>query len=205
MVCAILVKVVSSRYSVGMENISELLQRLGVLTQAENRQIAGTAGLQPVHLDVLRYLSRCNRYSNMPAAVGQFLNTTKGTVSQSIKVLEREGLISKFSDANDGRVVRLRLLKKGLKLLDRLGAASWIHAATGELGSGVQAALGRSLTELLRRAQRHNASKSFGICRSCHHYQRLDSGKFRCGITQERLTTADSGMICVEHEWRHAD
>ncbi|MEM7277555.1 MAG: MarR family winged helix-turn-helix transcriptional regulator [Pseudomonadota bacterium] len=117
-----------------MNNISELLQKLGVVTHAENRGLAIGAGLQSVHIDVLRYLSRCNRYSNTPAAVGKFLNSTKGTVSQSVKVLEREKLISKLSDAQDGRVVRLRLLKKGAQLLKQIDSESALQSATAQPG-----------------------------------------------------------------------
>ena len=183
-----------------VSEISELLQRLGVMAQAENRQLAGTAALQPVHIDVLRYLARCNRYSNTPAAVGQFLNTTKGTVSQSVKVLEREKLISKLADAKDGRVVRLRLLRKGVRLLAQIESESTIQAAAGRLGDAEQAELENSLTSLLRNAQQLNDSRSFGVCKTCRFFNRLDGGRFQCGITGEPLSSDDSHKICVEHE-----
>jgi DNA-binding MarR family transcriptional regulator len=185
-----------------MKDILNLIQRLAVVAQAENRQLAGTAGLQPVHVDVLRYLARCNRYSNTPAAVGHFLNTTKGTVSQSVKVLEREKLISKLSDAKDGRVVRLRLLKKGLKVLERIEVGSAIHAAVADIGSVEQVALENSLALLLRQAQRLNSSRSFGVCHTCRFFTRLADGRFQCGITKENLSVDDSNRICVEHESR---
>ena len=182
-----------------MSDISELLQRLGVMAQAENRQLAGTAALQPVHIDVLRYLARCNRYSNTPAAVGQFLNTTKGTVSQSVKVLEREKLVSKLADAKDGRVVRLRLLRKGVRLLEQLDKKSTIQAAIERLGDPERAALGDSLKSLLRHAQHLNDSRSFGICRTCRFFRRLGDDQFQCGITEEPLSADDAQKICVEH------
>ncbi|MDH5502383.1 MAG: MarR family winged helix-turn-helix transcriptional regulator [Gammaproteobacteria bacterium] len=183
-----------------MNNILQLIQRLAVVAQAENRQLAGIAGLQPVHLDVLRYLARCNRYSNTPAAVGQFLGSTKGTVSQSVKVLEREMLISKLSDANDGRVIRLRLLKKGRDLIKRVDEESVIHAATEDVGAGERKVLENSLAALLRRAQRRNGSKSFGVCSTCRFFTPLADGGFLCGMTNEPLSVDDSLRICVEHE-----
>lgn len=183
-----------------MTDILQLIQRLAVVAQAENRQLAGYAGLQPVHIDVLRYLARCNRYSNTPAAVGQFLNSTKGTVSQSVKVLEREKLVSKLSDARDGRVIRLRLLKKGSDLLKRIDEESAIQAAAEAVGKDERLALANSLSALLRRAQRLNDSRSFGVCNTCRFFTRLANGGFECGITNEPLTVDDSMRICVEHE-----
>jgi DNA-binding MarR family transcriptional regulator len=183
-----------------MKDILQLIQRLAVVAQAENRRLAGSAGLQPVHIDVLRYLARCNRYSNTPAAIGQFLSTTKGTVSQSIKVLEREKLISKLSDAKDGRVIRLRLLKKGSDLLKRIDEDSAIQAAVEDVGADKQLTLENSLVALLRRAQQLNDSKTFGACNTCSFFRRLADGGFQCGITNESLTVDDSMRICVEHE-----
>ncbi len=183
-----------------MKDILQLIQRLAVVAQAENRQLAGSAGLQPVHIDVLRYLARCNRYSNTPAAIGQFLSSTKGTVSQSVKVLEREKLISKLSDAKDGRVIRLRLLKKGRDLLEGVDEESAIQAAVEDVSEDERLVLTNSLAALLRRAQRLNGSKTFGVCSTCRFFTRLSDGGFQCGITNEPLTADDSMRICVEHE-----
>ena len=183
-----------------MHDILQLIQRLAVVAQAENRQLAGSAGLQPVHIDVLRYLARCNRYSNTPAAIGHYLGSTKGTVSQSIKVLEREKLISKLSDTRDGRVVRLRLLKKGRDLLRRVDHESAIQAAVRNAGAEKRQILANSLAALLRRAQQLNDLKSFGVCSTCRFFNRHADGSFRCGITNEPLTVDDSMRICVEHE-----
>lgn len=185
-----------------MTSILQLIQRLAVVAQAENRQLAGASGLQPVHVEVLRYLARCNRYSNTPAAIGQFLNTTKGTVSQSVKVLEREKLVSKLADAKDGRVVRLRLLKKGRDELKRIDEESAIQSAVEAFEPAEELALKNGLALLLRRAQRLNGSRSFGVCNTCRFFTRLASGGFQCGITKEPLSVDDSEQICVEHERR---
>ncbi|MCI0482724.1 MAG: MarR family transcriptional regulator, partial [Candidatus Dadabacteria bacterium] len=67
--------------------IASLIERLGNLLRAEER--AAGAGLLPVHVRMLSYLSVCNRYSDTPAAVTEFAGATKGTSSQSIAVLER--------------------------------------------------------------------------------------------------------------------
>lgn len=183
-----------------MHDILQLIQQLAVVAKAESRQLVGSAGLQPVHIDVLRYLARCNRYSNTPAAIGQFLGSTKGTVSQTIKVLEREKLLSKLSDVNDGRVIRLRLLKKGRELLKRIETESAIQAAVEDLGADERGAVVKSLTELLRHAQHRNSLRSFGVCSTCRFFICRENGAFQCGITNEPLTVDDSLRICVEHE-----
>jgi hypothetical protein len=55
--------------------------RLASPVRNEARQALAEHGLQPVQFEALHYLTRCNRYSDTPMAVTEFLGQTKGTVS----------------------------------------------------------------------------------------------------------------------------
>ena len=67
------------------------LERLTRLMRAGEHE----GGLNPAQWEALRYLSRANRFSNSPIALTRFLGSTKGTISQTIKALERKGYIAK--------------------------------------------------------------------------------------------------------------
>ena len=64
------------------------VERLSELLKVDSRQAGVEQGLQPVQVEVLHYLSICNKYSDTPMAVTEYLGLTKGTVSQTLKVLE---------------------------------------------------------------------------------------------------------------------
>src|SRR5258706_5455383 len=107
----------------------ELLERLGNLMRSELRQSGSAESLQPVHLHALVYLSKATRYSNTPQALADFLGLTKGTVSQTLLLLDRRGLIERFEDDIDRRVVRLRLSSAGERLLsDSEPMLAWQNA-----------------------------------------------------------------------------
>jgi Transcriptional regulators len=91
----------------------DYLERLASLMRAWAREQPLMADLQPIQLSALNYLARCNRYSNTPLGVTDFLGLTKGTVSQSLKALEAKGLIEKRPDAQDRRSVHLELTGEG--------------------------------------------------------------------------------------------
>src|SRR3954466_15267052 len=91
----------------------ELVERLGNLMRTELRKAGADETLQPVHVQALVYLSRANRYSNTPQALAEYLGLTKGPVSQTLLLLDRRGLIERFEDDVDRRVVRLRLSSPG--------------------------------------------------------------------------------------------
>lgn len=179
----------------------ELLERLGNLLRTERRLSAHTAALQPVHLQALSYLSRCNRYSNTPAAVTAFLGTTKGTASQSLSVLERAGLIARRPDADDRRVTRLRLTRKGRDVLEELLPLPEWEESMRALDGDATRICANTLESLLRARQASHGWRSFGVCRTCRHFLDEGGGAFRCGLTREPLQREDSQRICHEHEW----
>jgi DNA-binding MarR family transcriptional regulator len=88
------------------------------------RQSGHAKGLNPVQWEALRYLERCNVLSHSPGAMAKYLSSTKGTVSQTIKALEKKGLLSKHVDPKDSRGVALYLTEAGRAVLadDDFGA-----------------------------------------------------------------------------------
>lgn len=178
------------------EAIHDSLMHLSRLLLAEARE--GLSGLQPVQLQALQYLSHCNRYSDTPAAVADFLGATRGTVSQSLRVLEERGLVAKRPDPEDRRVVHLSLTPRGDRLREKAIPPAAVEHAVRILGRRDAEAAETALRELLRALQRARGGASFGVCRTCTHFRR-EAGGFRCGLTLEPLSLRDSGLLCREH------
>jgi DNA-binding MarR family transcriptional regulator len=176
----------------------DYLERLCVLLRGADREAGACAGLQPVHWQTLRYLAACNRYSDTPAGIVEFLGQTKGTVSQSIKVLEAKGLLEKLADAVDRRVVHLRLTDAAAALLDEVGTDRRVRQAAAQLPPETKIALNDGLRQLLRSLQLANGRKTFGPCASCRYNERTADGA-RCGLTGDLLSDHDVTRICREH------
>ena len=177
----------------------ESIACLARLAQGELRSRATELGLQLVHLQALAYLARANRYSNTAVALTEFLGTSKGTVSQSLLLLQQKGLIRRAADAQDRRIVRLSLTARGHKALDALGFATAWDGAIATLPAAQAAAADAALTGALRALQKSTGSLSFGVCRSCDHFRREGADAFRCGLTGEPLSPQDATLICREH------
>lgn len=197
-----IVKLVSIRYNIGMEDvrkIASLIERLGNLLRAGER--ASGAGLLPVHVQMLSYLSVCNRYSDTPAAVTEFSGATKGTSSQSIAVLERKGFLRKRHDSADGRVIHLDLTAKGRRFVENNFPPDAFGSAIGKMKPGDRAALAHLLTGLLASLQKGNGGRTFGVCHTCRYFRRdALPGSHQCGLTLEPLSGDESTQICREHE-----
>lgn len=178
--------------------ILELSERLGNLAEARLKGAVSAQGLQAVHARILLYLAHANRYSNTPLAVADYLGLTKGTVSQSLILLENKGYLAKQADERDGRVVRLVLSEAGQALARAVEDESVARLA--EAGRGLPDGLLDALTDVLRRLQWAEGRRSFGQCHTCRHHLEEAPGRWRCGLTGEVLTVEDGQRICREHE-----
>ena len=68
---------------------ASLIDRLGRLMRSGEH----AGDLNPAQWEALRYLARANRFSRTPAALAQYLGSTRGTVSQTLIALEDHGRI----------------------------------------------------------------------------------------------------------------
>ncbi len=174
-----------------------LLERLASLINQSLRQDAAGHELLPIHLQALAYLAAANRYSNIPSAVAEYFGTTRGTVSQTLAVLERKGLIRREADPAHGKRVHLRLTDAGQAIL----SASWsTRLEVALIDSGADDKSFENLLRLLLASLQHlNSNHAFGVCRQCLYFQQQES-EAHCGLTDEMLAEEQTAKIC--REWR---
>ncbi|OWJ96160.1 MarR family transcriptional regulator [Pseudomonas sp. A46] len=183
-----------------MSTLFDLFERLSSLMRIWHREHPLLAELQPVQFSALQYLSRCNGYSDTPLAVTDYLGLTKGTVSQSLKVLEAKGLIEKRPDLADKRSVHLVLTPLARELLRELTPPDFLARALAAM-EGDAAELERLLARLLRTIQQQEDVPGFGVCKTCRFHQQRD-GEPHCGLTGEALSRPAAELICREHQPR---
>ncbi len=177
-------------------HLIDRLERLARMGEHDDR-------LNPAQWEALRYLARANRFSRTPAALADYLGSTRGTVSRTVASLEEKGNVSRDPSARDGRSVALALTPRGEQTLKRdplLAMARDIELATGaDIGSLLD-----GLRRTLRRAIARNDGRPFGACQSCRHFcgnARPSSRQpHHCALLDEALSDADSQAICVEQE-----
>ena len=163
------------------------------------RQSGHAKGLNPVQWEALRYLNRCNVLSHSPGAMAKYLGSTKGTVSQTIKALEKKALLTKLVDPKDSRGVALYLTDAGKALLadDDLNV---VKADIAELSDKTRRRFDRALDSLLEQARLRHGEPQFGTCLSCRYYREASSGlAAHCMKVNAAVTPHETTLICVEH------
>ncbi|WP_051964488.1 MarR family winged helix-turn-helix transcriptional regulator [Deinococcus misasensis] len=173
--------------------IPVFIERLGVLLRQNSR--THPAGLHPIHFEVMHYLNLCNRFSNTPQAIGEYLGITKGTLSQSLKVLESKGLVTRQPDAHDRRVWHFELTTTGATLLAEHLQNTFQLLEGFEPAESVQ--IEQTLNLLLERLVSRQGGKPFGVCKTCKYHQRKEERW--CALLNLPLEQDASEKICREH------
>ncbi|MGV6850636.1 MAG: MarR family winged helix-turn-helix transcriptional regulator [bacterium] len=175
------------------------IERLCSLLRTELRRSGNDAGLQPIQTEALNYLARCNRFSDTAMAVTDYLGQTKGTVSQTLKVLEKKGLIEKIPDANDKRVIHLHVTEAGQDYLTQTIPPALFQKLDQHLSPQDQQQIQQAMKTLLTGLQKANGQQRFGQCKQCRYHQKIDQGAV-CGLTQQPLQEREWEKICREFE-----
>jgi MarR family transcriptional regulator, negative regulator of the multidrug operon emrRAB len=188
-----------TRYILLMTTAPILLERIAALIHQSVREDAARFGLLPMHVQVLAYLARANRYSDMPIAIAEYFGVTRGTVSQTLAVLERKGYVTKTADERHGKRVHLRLTRAGEAVL----ADTWVSRIDTLLAAqpGLAQPLETVLRALLGGLQQLNGQQAFGVCRDCAHFKKIRQGR-QCGLTGEALDVPQTLRLC--REWSAA-
>ncbi len=170
------------------------LERLNSLYKSQMRQAVSKVGIQLVHMEILQYLSICNRYSNTAQALSEYLGQTKGSISQSLKIMENMGHIKREPSIKDKRSMTLSLTKKGEDCLEKVAQSTELNCEESE---EVIAAI----RSLLGNWQSGDRRKGFGQCQSCRYNKNPSKNEFICGLTDDSLSVFDIKKICREHEF----
>jgi DNA-binding MarR family transcriptional regulator len=173
---------------------SETMERLERLSRLI-RSASQAEGLSPVQWEALRYLRRCNRFSNTPSALARFLASTKGTVSQTVQQLEKRGLVRKDQRGSDSRSISLVVTETAHDLLGRDPLLAFVTDLE-QLEDKTRRRLSRGSRELLAAAVTRRQDPVFQSCLGCANFQANGNGG-SCEIFKAELAKDELRQICV--------
>ena len=183
-----------------IEDIVIPLERLGRLVRAQEH----ASDINPAQWEALRYLSRCNRFSDSPAALTRYLSATKGTISQTLIALERKGLLTKTPRPGEARSVVLALTPAGE---EKLKDDPWrqVSAMIEASGMKVRKRLAAGSSKLVGQIIKSRGLPSYGSCGSCRYFReggapRDVKGKHWCLLFEQPITKSEATKICTSHD-----
>ena len=152
--------------------------------------------VNPVQRSALEYLSHANRFSRSPSHVADFLGSTRGTVSQTLKSLAQKGYVAETPSEIDKRAITFDLTDKGAALVAQ---PRHLVAGLDAMSPEERDALASSLEATLKFLVLRNNGRPFGLCRNCKYFSRQKGEPF-CRLLSETLTPPEADQICHEQD-----
>jgi DNA-binding MarR family transcriptional regulator len=182
-----------TRYQAVMETKDQIRALITRLARLDG--VGGwTQDLNPAQRTALEYLTRANRFSRSPSQVADFLGTTRGTASQTLKALMRKGLVREETSDTDKRSISYRVSDAGLA---RLNEPTLLDRSLDGISQDALPVLTETLRALLAAAASLNGAKPFGICDTCRYFRPRNEGG-HCGLLKLALLQHETKQICHE-------
>ena len=171
--------------------LKALLDRISRLSTSED----WSNSLNPTQRAVLSYLASANQFSRAPSNIAEYMCTTRGTTSQTLKALERKGLVCQFQSSADKRSISFDITTEGMEVLSK---DSRLDATLRTIDQEEGVELSRSLESIAHQLLAQRGYKAFGICSECKYHSKSAKGRY-CALLEVPLTTRQSGELCHEH------
>lgn len=157
-------------------------------------------GLTQAQWLALRFFSRANRFSRTISGFAQFHATTRGTASQTVKILVEKGYLIRTPSEKDARSIRFDLTAKAHKKMSDDPLEAIVQVA-GRLSPAERNRMNINLRSMLAGLRQGCRQPVSGVCRMCGH---LDRGKDRqdacCRLMQEPLDDSEFDELCIRYE-----
>ncbi|MDQ8699579.1 MarR family transcriptional regulator [Hyphomicrobium sp. LHD-15] len=187
--------------------IGELLLQLsrGLLAEREGDRLTSAQWL------ALRFFARANVFSRTLSGLAAYQATTRGTASQTIKLLERRGYLKREKSLYDGRSSILTITDKAQKRLVADPLAS-VFNDIDQLDPKKQELLRNILRGLVGQLGGDDRRQAVGSCRDCIFLliRRLTAQgnnvqvNFFCKCVGMPVKECELGLLCTSFQARAA-
>jgi DNA-binding MarR family transcriptional regulator len=148
------------------------LSKIGLAMKSRPWRRQGQAGVGPLQVQVLTFLSGRSTQSATVSTIARELSVKLPTASEVIRTLEQKRLVRRRRTEVDNRVVTVHLTAKGAKA-GRV-VSGWpeiVSAAAQQLSTDEQVALLTILVKMIRSLQLQGEIPVARMCVSCEHFR----------------------------------
>jgi DNA-binding MarR family transcriptional regulator len=175
----------------GLERISEVFK---VLLWDHSK----TLKLSPIQIQVMIFLAFHREELRNVSTLAQEFNVAKSTISDTIGILEKKGLIQKSPSIIDARAYSIHLTEEGLDLLkEAMNFADPLYQAVNQLGSEEKTKIFETLILLISQLNKKGVLSVQRSCFNCRFLEKRSKGHY-CKFLETRLHESELRLDCPE-------
>ncbi|MCC5908299.1 MAG: winged helix-turn-helix transcriptional regulator [Balneolaceae bacterium] len=184
-----------SKIVASLERISQAFR---VLLWRESKEYS----LSPIQVQLLIFLLHHSEEKRKVSYLADEFNMTKATISDSIKVLKKKGLITKDPEPHDSRSYVIQLTPEGANTAEENSMfTNEIRTPIDNMSADDKESLLLSLLNIIRHLNRSGVITIQRMCMTCKYYETTEDGKQHfCKLLNQKLHNTELRADCPEHE-----
>ncbi len=183
-----------SKIVASLERISQAFR---VLLWNESKEHS----LSPIQIQVLIFLLHHSEEKRKVSYLAEEFNMTKATISDTIKTLDKKGLIKKEYEPHDTRSYIIQLTKTGETLAKQTSHfTDQLQVPIDKLQDADKENLLAALIGIIHHLNQSGVITIQRMCLTCSHYREPNGGQQHfCTLLNQNLSTPDLRIDCPEH------
>lgn len=187
-------KEINTKIVAGLEKISQAFK---VILWNENKKY----GLSPIQLQIIVFLLSHNEEFRTISNLANEFNTTKASISDSVKLLEKKGFVYKEKNKNDSRVSTITLTEKSINIAKEISKFSEVIANTvDKISPEKKVILLESLLEIIHELFNQNIISIQRMCFTCCYYNKSEDNNYFCSIMSKEIKSLNLEVDCNEYK-----
>ncbi|MAZ29198.1 MAG: hypothetical protein CL868_19240 [Cytophagaceae bacterium] len=159
------------------------------------------SGLTPLQIKIILFVASHEPSLNTVSQLVKELLVTKATISDSIKSLEKKGLVRKQLDYKDNRSFSIQLTEKGKKICEELGDyISPFQKSLVQIEQDDLARLYNNLFGILKNLDDKGAINLNRSCNSCKNYRTDGINHAFCMELRMQIKPFERRMDCTVYK-----
>ncbi len=182
------------------EKLVEALDRLARARRAHRQHVATTQQLSPLQADLVTTLHDGPPPEPVVGRLARELAVAQPTVTDSLRTLERKGLLTRALDPDSRRRTLVRLTPAGTKAADQiLDADQALLRVVHGLEVAHQERILEGLLDLIASFVDAGVIDVARTCTTCRHHQLRSDSSHHCSLLDVTLSSSELRVNCAEH------
>ena len=155
--------------------------------------------ISPIQIQILIFIHYHKKELCTVTELADEFNMTKATVSDSVRVLEKKGFLSKEKDSEDHRISYIKLTSDGKNVLEHFGSySSELYKSIDKLPDQSKTIIFKSFVSIISELQKNNVINERRMCSNCFYYSPSGKTNYTCNLLEEVFSQEKFRMDCPD-------
>lgn len=156
--------------------------------------------LSPIQIQLLIFIKNHNKSKSTVSYMAKEFNLTKATVSDTIKILNQKGYITKAINNKDSRSYAIELTTTGLNMvLLTQDFTDPVFDLVQMISAADKMNLWKNISSLLEQFQKLQVINVQSTCHNCGYFIQRNGANY-CGLLDIQLEVSDIRLDCKDHK-----